>query len=166
MSPAVREMPQMIDRRLLTNIDWVLVGLVVTVCMFGILNIYSATAPYKIVGMEYYIKQIYWMLVGMTISLLVSSLDYHILEDLSYWFYGFLILLLVAVLIVGRRSMGATRWLNIGFLTIQPSELMKIIIILTFARFFNNFQAVGGLTVKDVLIPVSYTHLRAHETDS
>src|SRR5665647_2649618 len=140
MSPAVLEMPQMIDRRLLTKIDWVLVGLVVTVCLFGILNIYSATTPYKIVGTAYYIKQFYWMLVGMTISLLVSSLDYHILEDLSYWFYGFLLLLLVAVLVVGRRSMGATRWLNLGFFTIQPSELMKLVIIVTFARFFNNYQ--------------------------
>src|SRR5665647_1215829 len=161
MSPAVLEMPQMIDRRLLTNIDWVLVGLVVTVCLFGILNIYSATTPYKIVGTAYYIKQFYWMLVGMTISLLVSSLDYHILEDLSYWFYGFLLLLLVAVLVVGRRSMGATRWLNLGFFTIQPSELMKLVIIVTFARFFNNFQSVGGLTVKEVLIPLCLLALPA-----
>ncbi|HEY5522892.1 MAG TPA: FtsW/RodA/SpoVE family cell cycle protein, partial [Desulfuromonadaceae bacterium] len=98
----------MIDRRLLTNIDWVLAGLVVTVCLLGILNIYSATTPYKIVGTAYYIKQFYWMLVGIIISLIVSSLDYHILEDLSYWFYGLLVLLLIAVLVVGRQSMGAT----------------------------------------------------------
>src|SRR5665647_2502407 len=166
MNPAATEIPVMIDRRLLTNIDWVLAGLVVTACLLGILNIYSATAPYKVIGTPYYIKQLYWMLIGMIISLVVCSLDYHILEDFSYWFYLLLVLLLVAVLVVGRRSMGATRWLNLGFFTIQPSELMKLVIIVTFARFFNNFQAVGGLTVKDVLIPVSYTHLRAHETDS
>jgi rod shape determining protein RodA len=145
----------MIDRRLLINIDWVLAGLVVTVCLFGILNIYSATTPYKIIGTAYYIKQFYWMLLGIIISLFICSLDYHILEDLSYWFYGFLLLLLVAVLIVGKRSMGATRWLNLGFFTIQPSELMKLVIIVTFARFFNNFQSIGGLTVKDALIPLS-----------
>ena len=144
----------MIDRRLLTNIDWVLVGLVVSVCLLGILNIYSATTPYKIVGAPYYIKQFYWMLLGMIISLFVCSLDYHILEDLSYWFYALLILLLFAVLAVGKNSMGATRWLNLGFFNIQPSELMKLVIIVTFARFFNNFQAVGGLKVKEVLIPL------------
>src|ERR1035437_1190405 len=144
----------MIDRRLLINIDWVLTGLVVAVCLLGILNIYSATTPYKIVGTAYYIKQFYWMLVGMIISLIVCSLDYHILEDLSYWFYGLLVLLLLAVLSVGRRSMGATRWLNLGLFNIQPSELMKLVIIVTFARFFNNFQSIGGLTVKDVLIPL------------
>lgn len=151
----------MIDRRLLTNIDWVLVGLVMTVSLLGILNIYSATTPYKIVGMAYYIKQFYWMFAGIVISMIVCSLDYHILEDLSYWFYGFLIFLLIAVLVVGRRSMGATRWLNLGFFNIQPSELMKIVIIVTFARFFNNFQAVGGLTVKEVLIPFCLVALPA-----
>lgn len=145
----------MIDRRLLTNIDWVLIGLVVTVCLFGILNIYSATAPYKIIGMSYYLKQIYWMLFGITIAIFLCSIDYHMIEDLSYWSYGFLILLLIAVLVLGRRSMGATRWLNLGLFTIQPSELMKLVIIATFARFFNNFQSVGGLTVKEMLIPLT-----------
>jgi rod shape determining protein RodA len=151
----------MIDRRLLTNIDWVLLGLVTTVCLLGILNIYSATTPYKVIGTAYYLKQFYWMLVGMMISLIVCSLDYHILEDLSYWFYGLLLFLLVGVLLFGRRSMGATRWLNLGLFNIQPSELMKLVIILTFARFFNNFQAVGGLTVRDVLIPLSLLVLPA-----
>lgn len=144
----------MIDRRLLTNFDWVLAALVVTVCLLGILNIYSATTPYKVIGTAYYIKQFYWMLLGMIISLMVCSLDYHILEDLSYWFYAFLVLLLVAVLLVGKRTMGATRWLDLGFFTIQPSELMKIVIIVTFARFFNNYQSLGGLTVKETLFPL------------
>lgn len=145
----------MIDRRLLTNFDWVLVGLTLTVCMVGILNIYSATSTYKIIGSTYYMKQFYWMLVGMFVALLVSSIDYHIFEDFSYWLYGFLILLLVAVLVIGRRSMGATRWLSLGVFSIQPSELMKIVIIVTFARFFNSFQAAGGLSVKDMLLPLA-----------
>jgi len=151
----------MIDRRLLTNIDWVLAGLVITVCLLGIMNIYSATAAYKIVGTSYYIKQLYWLLVGIIISLVVCSLDYHIFEDLSYWLYGIIIFLLLAVLVFGKSSMGATRWLNLGFFNIQPSELMKIVIIVTFARFFNNFQTVGGLTVREVLIPLSLLVLPA-----
>ncbi|MHB8122009.1 MAG: rod shape-determining protein RodA [Desulfuromonadaceae bacterium] len=151
----------MIDRRLLTNIDWVLSGLVVTICLLGILNIYSATTPYKIVGTAYYIKQFYWMLLGMSISLAVCSIDYHMLEDLSYWFYGLLVFLLIAVLVVGKHSMGATRWLDLGLFTIQPSELMKLVIIVAFAHFFNNFQSVGGLTIKEVLLPLGLLALPA-----
>lgn len=151
----------MIDRRLLTNIDWILAGLALSVCLLGIVNIYSATLTYKLVGSPYYMKQLYWMLFGILVALAVCSVDYHILEDLSYWLYGFLIVLLLAVLVVGRRSMGATRWLHLGFFNIQPSELMKIVIIVTFARFFSNFQALGGLTVADVLFPLGLLALPA-----
>lgn len=151
----------MIDRRLLTNFDWILAGLVLIVCLLGILNIYSATHSYKIVGAAYYTKQFYWMLTGLTISLLVCSVDYHLLEDLSYWLYGFIVLLLVAVLVFGRASMGATRWLNLGLFNVQPSELMKIVIIITVARFFNNFHTIDGLTVKDVLFPLGILALPA-----
>lgn len=144
----------MIDRRLLTNIDWPLAGLVLTVCLLGILNIYSSTAPYKVISTPYFVKQMYWLLFGMIIALMVSSFDYHILEDFSRWLYGFVVFLLIAVLVVGKRSMGATRWLNLGLFTIQPSELMKIVIIITFARFFNNYQTTGGLSVRDIFIPM------------
>ena len=73
----------MIDRRLVTNFDWTLVGLVSAICLVGILNIYSASAAYKLMGAPYYIKQMNWMVFGLLISLLVASLDYHILEDFS-----------------------------------------------------------------------------------
>ncbi|MDD2853265.1 MAG: rod shape-determining protein RodA [Desulfuromonadaceae bacterium] len=145
----------MIDRRLLTNIDWVLIGLVVSICLVGLVNIYSATTPYKIVGTAYYIKQFYWILAGLIISLAVCSIDYHILEDISYWFYALLIILLLAVLIIGKKSMGATRWLNLGFFNVQPSELMKLVIILTFARFFNNFQSINGMSIKETILPLT-----------
>jgi rod shape determining protein RodA len=75
--------------------------------------------------------------------------------------YGFLLILLLAVLVVGRSTMGATRWLNLGLFNVQPSELLKIVIIITFARFFNNFHAVGGLTVKNTLIPLGILVLPA-----
>lgn len=144
----------MIDRRLLTHIDWVLAGVVIAICLIGVINIYSATATYQISSTPYYLKQINWMLFGLLIGLVLSSFDYHILEDFSYWLYGFLILLLLAVLLVGKTTMGATRWLDLGLFTIQPSELMKIVVILTFAKFFNHHQSVDGLSLKDSLIPL------------
>lgn len=145
----------MIDRRLVANFDWTLLGIVVMICLLGVLNIYSASAPYKLVGAPYYFKQLNWMLFGLLISLLISGVDYHMFEDFAYWFYGGLIVLLLAVLLVGKTSLGATRWLDLGLFTIQPSELMKIGIILTLARFFNNYHAVGGLTVKDMFFPLA-----------
>ena len=151
----------MIDRRLVTNFDWTLLGIVVVICLLGILNIYSASAAYKLMATPYYIKQLNWMVFGLIIMLLICSVDYHIFEDFAYWVYGFIVLLLLAVMLVGKKSLGATRWLDLGLFTMQPSELMKIGIILTFARFFNNYHAVGGLTVKDMLFPIGLLSLPA-----
>jgi rod shape determining protein RodA len=151
----------MIDRRVFSNIDWTLIGLVVVISLVGILNIYSATTPYKVVGEPYYIKQIYWMCFGVFIMLAVCCVDYHLFEDFSYWLYGFVVFLLVVVLVIGRSSMGATRWLNLGLFNIQPSEPMKIVIIITYARFFNRTHFDGGMTVRDVLIPLGILALPA-----
>jgi rod shape determining protein RodA len=143
----------MIDRRLLSNIDWTLLGLVAVICLMGVLNIYSATTPYKITGAPYYLKQLNWMLAGLVIVMVICSFDYHMFEDFSYWLYAIIIVLLLTVLVVGRRSMGAVRWLHLGLFNIQPSELMKIVIIITFSRYFSYVQPFDGLRIREVLFP-------------
>jgi rod shape determining protein RodA len=72
-----------IDRRLVTNFDWTLIGLVCAISLVGVLNVYSASAVYKLGGAPYYIKQLNWMGFGLLVSLVVASLDYRILEDFS-----------------------------------------------------------------------------------
>ena len=144
----------MIDRRLFTNFDWMLFGLVLLVAAIGVVNIYSASASYKLLGTPYFVKQIYWIAAGLGLIVLVCSVDYHILEDVAYWSYGVVLVLLLLVLVAGKTSMGATRWIHLGFFNVQPSELMKIVIIITFARFFHYFPAVGGLTLRDLARPI------------
>lgn len=142
-----------IDRRLFTNFDWTLFGLALTIALMGVMNIYSSTASYNVSGVPYYARQLYWILAGMFILVLVCSVDYHITEDLAYWLYGALVFLLIVVLLAGRTSMGATRWLRLGFFSIQPSELMKIVIIVAYARFFANFHTFNGLRIRDLGYP-------------
>ena len=144
----------MIDRRLFTNIDWMLSGLVVLIAAIGVLNIYSASASYKLIGTPFFIKQIYWIAAGLFLVLMVCSIDYHLLEDIIYWVYGALLILLCVVLVAGKASMGATRWLHLGFFNVQPSEPMKIVIIVVFARFFNNRHFVQGLRLRDLGYPL------------
>lgn len=143
----------MIDRRLLLNFDWKILVFILLIAFIGVLNIYSASASYRIAGTPYAIKQIYWIVIGSGLILLTASVDYHILEDISYWFYGILIVFLLLVLLVGKTSMGATRWLNFGLFSMQPSEPMKIVIIITLARFFSRHQAVGGLGFGQIMLP-------------
>ena len=144
----------MIDRRLLTNFDWRILLLILAIAAVGILNIHSASASFKLAGMTYSVKQFYWLLIGISLIIITCSIDYHVLEDLSYWFYGTLLVLLLLVLTIGKTSMGATRWLNLGFFSMQPSEPMKIVITITFARFFTRNQPAGLLGLKEILKPL------------
>ncbi|HML79082.1 rod shape-determining protein RodA [Geobacter sulfurreducens] len=143
----------MIDRRLITNFDWMLLGLVLLICAVGVVNIYSASSSYVLSGTPYYLKQLSWILVGLAIMLLVCSIDYHLLEDVAFWFYGILFLLLLVVLAFGKTSMGATRWLHLGFISVQPSEPMKIIGVITMARILANIPMSGGLGLRELTLP-------------
>ena len=144
----------MIDRRLFTNFDWTLYGLVALISFIGVVNIYSASASYQQIGTPFFIKQVYWIAAGLALSGLVCSIDYHILEDMAYWIYGILLALLLLVLLVGKTSMGATRWLHLGFFNIQPSEPMKIIIIAVFAKYFSNRSLIKGIGLPDLAYPL------------
>lgn len=151
----------MIDRRLFTNFDWTLLVLVLLISAIGVVNIYSASASYTLAGAPYYIKQFYWIVAGLFLVVLACSVDYHLLEDVAYWFYGILCIVLVAVLLMGKTSMGATRWLNLGFFSIQPSEPMKVVTIMTLARFLSRYPAVGGFTLRDLAYPLLFVGVPA-----
>lgn len=144
----------MFDRRLFTNFDWTLLAVVLIVCGIGVVNIYSAASSYREMATPFFIKQLYWIAAGVILCLTVCSLDYHMLEDFAYWLYGGVLFLLLAVLAVGKTSMGATRWIHLGFFSMQPSEPMKIVIIMTFARFFSRYPVFQGLSLKDLGLPL------------
>ncbi|MRR33861.1 rod shape-determining protein RodA [bacterium] len=143
----------MIDRRLFTNFDWGLLFLVLLIAGIGVLNIASAAASYSLAETSYPVRQIYWVIIGMFLVVMVCSIDYHLFEDVAFWMYGMVAVLLLAVLVMGKSTMGATRWLQLGFISFQPSELMKIVIIMVYASYFNNITVSGGMTVKDLLYP-------------
>ena len=144
----------MIDRRLLTSFDWTLFLLTLLIAAIGVVNIYSATISYKLIGTPYFLRQTYWILAGFFLVVLVCSIDYHFLDDISFWLYGLIMLLLVLVMVMGRTSMGATRWLHLGFFSLQPSEPMKIVIIMVFARFFSRYQVFEGMSLRDLGYPL------------
>jgi rod shape determining protein RodA len=128
----------MFDRRLLQNFDWVLLLLLVLIGAISVLNLYSATYPIKHAGgSQIFAKQIYWFLIGFAVLLLMTTFDYHILERMAYPAYFFSLALLILVLVVGKVYSGSQRWLSLGGITFQPSELAKITIIITLGKHFN-----------------------------
>lgn len=85
-------------------------------------------------------KQIIGLIGGLIIMIIVSLFDYVWLLKF-YWFFYFIgIGLLIAVRFVGTTAGGATRWLDLGFTTLQPSDIMKIVLIMFFAQFFAKHE--------------------------
>jgi rod shape determining protein RodA len=127
-----------IDRRLIRNFDWIVLVTVLILSLIGIMTIFSATRPLP--GGEqpnYYIKQIYWLLLGLVIMVFVVSVDYKWLNRAAYYMYGAGIFFLVLVFITGRTGLGAQRWLSIGPLSFQPSELFKVAMIIALSRYMS-----------------------------
>ena len=127
-----------IDRRLLANMDWLLAGVVILISAAGISTIFSATRPlFGGTQPDYYIKQIYWLIMGLGALTVVVSIDYKWFHRAANALYGGGLLLLVVVLVTGRVGMGAQRWLSIGPFNIQPSEFFKLVYLMALARFLS-----------------------------
>lgn len=144
----------MFDRRLLQNFDWVLLFLLVLIGTVSIINLYSATFPIRDAGgTQILIKQIYWYLIGFAAFTIMTAFDYHTLERLAWQIYLFTILLLILVLIIGKVSSGSQRWLNLGIINVQPSELAKISIVIILAQFFSIHGEYTDYRLRDLWQP-------------
>lgn len=126
-----------IERRLLKNFDWLVFAIIITLAIIGIMTIYSATRPPDFVGTQsdFYLKQIAWLVISITALIGIVCFDYIWLYRLSYPLYAFGLVLLVTVLIFGKSSMGAQRWLNIGLFSFQPSEFFRLLFIIGFSAY-------------------------------
>jgi rod shape determining protein RodA len=123
------------------DFDWTLLGFVLVLSIISVWEIRSATAMTKFHG--FHIKQIGFLAVGLVAMFVMSLIDYHRLLDIANWAYGISILSLVAVKLVGQKVLGARRWINLGGgIHFQPSEWVKLVLIIVVARFF--WQIVGS----------------------
>ncbi len=152
----------MFDRRLLQNFDWILLLLLVLIGTVSVLNLYSATFPIKQTGStQIFVKQIYWFLIGFAVLLTVTTFDYHLLETLAYPIYIFTLLLLVLVLLIGDVRSGSQRWLSLGGLSFQPSELAKIAVVIILAKFFDEHGQANEYGLRELWQPFLLTALPA-----
>jgi len=129
------------------DFDWALLGLVLVLSVVSVLEIYSTTVHTRFASFES--KQIFFILAGMVGMFILAKVDYHRLLDWSPWIYGAFLISLLAVKAVGHKALGARRWIALGPVQFQPSEWVKLVLILAVARYFAN---LGGrnLTWKEI----------------
>ena len=85
-------------------------------------------------------RQLLGVIIGVVFMLILSLMDYSWLLNFQWIMYGFNIVMLLAVRFFGSSANGAARWVDLGFIRFQPTELSKIIIILFFAKFFMDHE--------------------------
>src|SRR5262249_51868855 len=116
--------------------DWVLLTFVLIICSLGVLEIYSTTYGTKFAGAH--VRQIYWIMAGLAVMLAVSLINYQILLENAHWFYLASVVSLVAVAFLGKKYLGARRWIQLpGGQHFQPSEWVKLVLILMLAKYFS-----------------------------
>ena len=121
------------------DFDWALLGLVLLLCSMSVLEVHSATVHTKFASFG--TKQILFIGAGIVGMFVLAKIDYHRLIDLSPWFYGIFVVSLVAVKVIGHKALGARRWIGVGPIQFQPSEWVKLVLILAMARYIAN---IGG----------------------
>jgi len=123
------------------KLDKWLLGLYLLMTVIGIFNIYSSKFnpdhPMIYSQEEEYGKQILWFGISLLTGGLILLLENNFIRKFTYQFYGFVIFLLVAVLIVGIEKNGAKAWFGIGSFGIQPSEFAKVGVCLAIAKFLS-----------------------------
>jgi rod shape determining protein RodA len=145
----------MIDRRLIQNFDWLLLLLTLAIVAVGLLTLYSAVAAGGKIYSAIFMRQVYWLGLGMVVMVLAFALDYQWLDRLAYPLFACGLLLLIAVLVSGRTVSGSRRWLDLGVVAFQPSELMKPLLVIVLARFFSRREQRGAYRLRDLSVPAA-----------
>lgn len=137
------------------NFDWVLIGSAGVILLLGLLNLYSAT--YGLSLSKYFTSQMVWIAGGLVLMFLTSLINYHFFNRYAYLIYGLTMLLLVAVAFVGRSAGGSQRWIHLGFFNVQPSEIIKIAVVIALARYFQDHQEKRTMGPVDLVFPALIT---------
>ena len=145
----------MVSRNILRGVNWGLIGVVFLIGVIGILILYSAAGE-GLLGAPsgLYLKQLMLFGFGFLVVFVLQFTDYKQLNTLWPLIYAFGILLLIAVLVMGTMGGGSQRWISLGPISGQPSELIKVIMVLVLAHFFAKQETTAGLTLKDLAWPI------------
>ncbi len=142
-----------VDKRHKIKFDPAFALAVLALIAVGLVADYSAT--YNMGGGRHmlFYKQIFWITGGLVLMGIIAAVDYRRLERWGYVLYGIALALLLAVLVTGRTGMGAQRWLPLGPFSFQPSELAKLLLIVTLAKYFSEDRITDGHTLRQLVKP-------------
>jgi rod shape determining protein RodA len=143
-----------IDQRLLLSFDWLLFLAVLVLSCAGVAAIWSTTDGTSL--NSYFGKQVVYLCCGLVAFAVLLYFDYHFFSDFITFIYLAGLAVLVLVLIIGQSIHANKSWIDIGIFSFQPSEIMKILVIIALAKYYSELDleylglkeyVMGGLIV-------------------
>ncbi len=145
----------MFDRRLISNFDWVLFLLVTVICLLGVAAIFSASKGYADPTL-FWLRQLVWIGLGLVIAFVVLLFDVRTIGSWAYYIHGAVIvsLLLLSAYGSGTGTTSVNRWFQIGPIAVQPSEFVKLSMVLAIAHYFRDSRRVANLGLRGNFWPL------------
>ncbi len=123
------------------NTDWLSIFIYLLLVLFGWMNIYSVNYSESDLSFfstsNRYTMQLFWIVVSLVIIIIIFLIDSRFYSFISYPAYGFSMLILLAVIVVGKEVNGAKSWIVLGPISLQPSEFAKVATALALAKFLS-----------------------------
>ena len=151
MSIAVQRTPEMTLAKKIWQINWTFVFLITVTASVGFVMLYSAANGHIDPWAS---RQMARFGVGLTLMLVAAVIDIRFWLRYAYIIFFLSVGLLVAVEVIGTIGMGAQRWINLGVIRLQPSEMVKVTLILALARYFYASRPEDLSRVSYVLVPL------------
>jgi rod shape determining protein RodA len=147
---------QMQERGLLKKIDWPFALLIFGLNIIGLFNLFSAThGPLSQEVESLFISQIMWLMIGWSVFFIITFIDYQVVSRIAYLVYVINLGAILYVTFFGKVALGAQRWIDLGFFRYQPSETMKLAMIVVLSKVFAQ-RAIDheGMGVKELIWPI------------
>lgn len=144
------------ERTLFKKLDINFIIVILALNLIGLINLYSAThGPNTVDVASLFISQIMWLVVGWTVFLTMTLLDYNWISRIAMGIYILNLGAIIYVTFFGKVALGAQRWIDLGFFRYQPSETMKLALIMLLAKILASRNTMGsGMGFKEMLTPL------------
>lgn len=146
---------QVEERTILRRLDWNLIGAIFALNFIGLVNVYSAThGPTARDFVPLFVNQIIWLVAGWCIFFILTLVDYAIIRRVAWLVYILNFGALLFTMFFGKVALGAQRWIDLGFFRYQPSETMKLALIMLLAKILSTRGVMGsGMGFRELLLP-------------
>jgi rod shape determining protein RodA len=143
-----------LDRRIVYHFDWTIFTLSLGLAGVGLVSVLSGTWGGAHHGLDpLVVRQLLWIGVGTALMTTVALLDYRSLGTYAYLIYVVAIGLLVVVAVAGHSTGGSRRWINLGILKLEPSEVAKLALVIVMVRYLREEPPRGGWKAHQMAIP-------------